>query len=292
LTDMEIPSKGATTLEIATMLRTEGEFSHDILIVPKDRERYIPLRIQVKGKAIQPATCAIGWEGGAPVRCDPTRATELAIVHRLSVRPTVYLAAKNNRFDMRDAVIDVNSTTFELYEYRFVPRSDQATAPVDTGKNSAWLVLTLAPKQMPKVGVLRDLVRVTLAPNVNVHIPLSCRVVGDVYAEVQRINLGNLASSEPAYLSVHFANGRPRWKQVKWSMSGYLSEAVTIEQVPPEPDAGVRLKMTVNPAKLGRLPKGYLISRATLYQNEPTDDDAITVLIDGTSPGQGQERQP
>jgi hypothetical protein len=37
----------------------------------------------------------------------------------------------------------------------------------------------------------------------------------------------------------------------------------------------------VDRSKLTHLPEGYLFGRVTLYENRPSDEEAIAVLIDG-----------
>jgi len=56
----EISPGKTVELKIAIMERAEGKFSHDVLIIPKDRERYEPLKIQATGTVIQPVSAMIG----------------------------------------------------------------------------------------------------------------------------------------------------------------------------------------------------------------------------------------
>ena len=59
----EIPPGGSVELKIAARERTEGKFAHDVLIVPKDMERYEPLKIRATGTVVQPvsatAACSV-----------------------------------------------------------------------------------------------------------------------------------------------------------------------------------------------------------------------------------------
>jgi hypothetical protein len=282
LKDNEIAPNSQTSLQVFTMLRTEGEFSHDIMIIPKNKERHLPLRIQAKGRALEPVVSAIGWEGGVPSHHDPGRTMDMGVVHRLSAKPVIYVMPKNDRFDVRDAVIDVNSSNFELYDYRLMSPAGRANISSGREKNTPVLGLTLSPKRELGAGTLRDYVIVKLAPRVSVHVSLTCRVVGNVYADPERICLGDLSSSEPASLSVHFVGDYPRWKQVRWRASGPLSSALAIDELLSQPDTTTTsFRIAADPSKLCKLGKGYSFARLTLHENEPTENETVTVIVDG-----------
>ena len=107
-------------------------------------------------------------------------------------------------------------------------------------------------------------------------------MVEDVYTEEKRISFGSIETSQPLAIPLRFARNHPAWGQVKWRCNGPLSEALVVEASPAESSAtSIHVQATVDRSKIDHLPKGYLFARVTLYQNEPTDADAVTVLVDG-----------
>jgi hypothetical protein len=282
LKDTEIPPGGKTTLEIAALLKADGEFSHDVLIVPKDQERYSPLRVQVKGRALELVVCALACPGKSPVPCDLSISTSLGTVHYKEVTPVLYLAARDNRFDLETAQIDVNSAQFELYDYRWARMSARVAASLHGTPGNRALLLTLRPKKTLTPQRLRDLVEIRIAEKVRLYVPWTCRIVGDVYAQEQRVSLGSLDSGPEKEIRIWFAKGHPRWDRVQWTDGGGLSQALRIEPAPVNPNEhGIRMTVEVDRSQLARLPAGYLFERLTFYENAPTDEEAVSILIDG-----------
>jgi hypothetical protein len=56
----DIPPGKTVEVKMAAMERTGGKFSHDVLIIPKDKESYAPLKIQAVGNVIQPVFAKVG----------------------------------------------------------------------------------------------------------------------------------------------------------------------------------------------------------------------------------------
>ncbi len=277
----EISTGNKAELKIAAMQRTEGKFSHKVLVIPKDRENYKPLRIQATGKVVQPVSAKIGWMRKTPMVFNPEDPVSLGLVHHLSAKPVIYIMAKDKHLNLRDSIIDVNSTYFELDDYKFenLPTTDQT----ETGnERKETLVLRLKPKQTLKTGILRDFIRVKLADDVRLFIPIICRIVGDVYTAEQMINLGTLSDSVLKECSIYFTNDTRPWEDIKWTAKGYLSDAIAISrQQDKSVEPCIKLMLSIDQSKLTKLPKGYLFCRIQFYQNEPTDEDAVSILADG-----------
>jgi len=133
-----------------------------------------------------------------------------------------------------------------------------------------------------KAQTLKDVVEIRLGEKVRLYVPWTCRVVGNVYAEDQRISLGSLASCPEKQIVIRFADDHPKWDRVQWVGADRLSQAIQIEEVQDTMSASyICLKVHVDQSKLASLPKGYLFGRVTLYQNGLTDEDAVPILIDG-----------
>jgi hypothetical protein len=281
LSKYEIPPDGETVLKVDILLGTEGAFSHNILILPEDKNRHAPLQIEVKGKTIQPLVWAVGSGGRSPTLLDSVKPLELGIVHR-KTELSVYIAAKMNRFNLKEAVITWESSFFELRDYRFIASSTAKDGPAGMNKSGPWLLLKFLPKQVTRVGGVRDTIRIGLAERVQLFVPITCRVVGDTYPAPQHITFPTIGASQPISTSVFFANGHPTWKQMKWVSSGPLSDALTIESGPVEPNAtAIGVKVSIDAPKTTQLSKGYLFAHVTFYENDPTETDAVNVLVDG-----------
>lgn len=281
LTTKEIAPGKTAELKIAAMQRTGGRFSHNVLIIPKDRERFEPIRIQATGNVVQPVSAKIGWIGKKPKVLNPNSPTRLGLVYKLSIKPVIYITAKDEHFNLRDSVPDVNSGRFDLHDYKFENLPVTNPANISSEKKES-LVLTLKPKEVFKTGIMKELLRVKLTDDVELVVPIIFRIVGDVYPSEQMINLGTLSNSISKELTIFFTNGTNTWENIKWSAKGYLSKAIVIkEDRNKRTDSRIRLTLSVNQSKLSRIPKGYLFCRISFYQNEPTDDDVVSVLIDG-----------
>ena len=89
ISSKEIPPGKTVELKIAARERTGGEFSHDVLIIPRDKERYEPLKIRAAGTVIQPVSARIGWEGKKITTFDPNGPVNLGLVHYLSAKPVI-----------------------------------------------------------------------------------------------------------------------------------------------------------------------------------------------------------
>lgn len=268
-------------LQIAAMQKIGGKFSHNILIIPKDRERFEPVRIQATGNVVQPVSATIGWIGKKPKVLDPNGPMRLGLVHKLSAKPVIYIIAKDEHFNLRDSVPDVNSVRFELHDYKFEKLPVTNMAKIGSEKKEI-LVLALQPKEVFKNGIIKELIRVKLTDDVELVVPIIFRIVGDAYLEEQMINLGTLSNSVSKELSIYFTNDTKTWEDVKWSAKGYLSKAIVISKNKSKcTDSYIRLMLSVDQSKLEDLPKGYLFCRMKFYQNEPTDDDVVSILVDG-----------
>jgi len=268
-------------LQIAAMQKIGGKFSHNILIIPKDRERFEPIRIQATGNVVQPVSAKIGWIGKKPKILNPNSPIRLGLVHKLSVKPVIYITADDEHFNLRDSVPDVNSARFELQGYKFEKLPVTNPAKIDSEKKEN-LVLTLKPKEMWKTGIIKELIRVKLTDDVKFQVPIIFRIVGDAYLDEQMINLVTLSNSVSKELSIYFTNDTKAWEDVKWSAKGYLSKAIVINKDRSKcTDSCIRLTLSVDQSKLEDLPNGYLFCRVRFYRDEPTDDDVVSILVDG-----------
>ncbi|MFB0524501.1 MAG: DUF1573 domain-containing protein [Phycisphaerae bacterium] len=277
----EIAADKSTELKIAAMQRTEGKFSHNVLVIPKDRENHKPVRIQATGKVIQPVSAKIGWLGKTPKAFDPEGPMRLGLVHHLSAKPVIYITAKDEHFNLRDSAIDVNSLRFELDDYKFENITPTGQKDTDDDRKE-MLVLRLKPKKTLKTGILREFIIVKLAEDVRLFMPIICRIVGDVYSTEQMINMGTLSDSALKECSIYFTNDTRPWEDIKWTAKGYLSDAIVISrQQAKSTGSCIRLTLSVDQSKLARLPKGYLFCRIQFYRNKPTNEDKVSVLVDG-----------
>ncbi len=281
LATKEIAPGKTVELQVAAMQRIGGKFSHNILIIPKDRERFEPVRVQATGIVVQPVSAKIGWAGKKPKVLDPNGLMRLGTVHKLSAKPVIHITAKDKHFDLRDSVPDVNSARFELHDYKFEKLPVANPAKAGSGKKER-LVLTLKPKEVFKTGITKELIRVKLTDDVELVVPIIFRIVGDVSPSEQMINLGTLSNSVSKELSIFFINDTKTWEDLKWSVTGYLSKAIVIkEDRNKRTDSCIRLTVSIDQSKLEDIPKGYLFCRMNFYQNEPTDDNVVSVLMDG-----------
>jgi len=282
----KIPPGETVELKIAVRERTGGDFSHDVLIIPKDRERYEPLKIRVTGTVIEPVSAEIGWEGRKMMTFDPNGPANLGLVHYLSVRPIIKIASNGNHFNLSKAIPDVNSTVFELRNRKF----EKFSAIDQKQSNEAQaerLVLSLTPRTTLKTGALQDIVKIRFKDNVGLEIPIQCLVVRDVYAMKRIIHFGNLSDNTPKKFTLYFTNNTEPWPEVKWNINGYPSDAVVIkEDQSSRTDSCIVLTLAIDQSKIHYLPKGYAFCRIIFFQKQPTEDNAISILIDGFNENQ------
>jgi hypothetical protein len=277
----EIPLGETAELKIAARERTGGNFSRDIMIIPQDIEHYKPLKITVTGNVIEPVQAEIGWENKEITKFNPKGPINLGLVHYLSAKPVINIIANSKDFNLSDTVPDVNSVVFKFNNYKFEPIS----ATDNNSENNApkqKLVLSLAPKIVLKAGSLRDIVRIRLKQNVGIEIPIECLVVRDVYTMERIIHFDNLTESKPKKFTIHFTNNAHVWPDVKWNVAGYLSDAIKItEEQNERTDSSITLTLAVDKFKPDSIPKGYVFCRISFFQKEPTDDEVVTLLVDG-----------
>lgn len=277
----EIPPGETVELKIKARERTGGEFSHDVLIIPKDREHYEPHKIRAAGTVIEPISAEIGWEGRKITKFDPNGPVNLGVVHHLSAKPVIRITANSKLFNLKKAVPNVNSMLFELHSHKLekFPAPEQVQTE---GRQEERLTLLLKPKKQLKTGSLKDVIRIQLADNVGLEIPIRCLIVGNVYTIEKIIHFGNLSDSTPKKSAIHFTNNAEVWTDVKWNVSGYLSDAVVIsEDKSGRTDSRIVLTLAIDQSKLNSLPKGYVFCRISFSQKQPTGDDAISILVDG-----------
>jgi len=213
---------------------------------------------------------------------DPNSKVDLGFVHHLStIKPIVYITADEKQFNLRDSVPDVNSVIFELLNYKFEkkPLSDQ----MQTGElRKERLILAIKPKKALEVGVLKDYIRIQLADNVGLEIPILLQIVGDVYSEEKMINFGNLSACSLKKFKIHFANNAEVWQDLKWEINGYLSDAIVISEDHIErTNSYIEITLNVDKLKLNSIPNGYVFCRIKFYKKLPTDKDVINILADG-----------
>lgn len=250
--------------------------------MPIQPERNQEARIRFAGTAVQPVSAMIGLESKKLITFDPNGPIDLGFVHQLSsVKPVIYLTADDKHFNLREAVPDVNSVLFELLDHKFEKLAVINPIQINTRKKER-LVLTLKPKKKLKIGILRELIKIRLGNDVELYMPITCRIVGNVYVGAEIIHLGNLTKTSPKEFAIYFTDKTEAWPDLKWDIKGYLSDAIIIR----EDDSGrtnshIGLTLDVNQPRLSSLPKGYVFCRIKLYQNRPTDDDVVSVLVDG-----------
>lgn len=277
----EIPPGKTVELKIVARERTGGKFSHDVLIIPKDIERYESLKIQAAGNVIEPVSARIGWKNKKLTMFDPNRPVDLGLVHQLSAEPVICLTTNVKHFNLRDSVPEVNSTQFELNEYKFDKLSAINQKQMKDGGKEI-LTLTLRPKKTLKIGVLKELMKIRLANNVQLEMPITARIVGNVYAEESIVHLGNLSKTRSQELTIHFTNCAEVWPDVTWDIKGYLSDAIVISKNRSKrTDSSIVLTLGVNQYALSYLPKGYVFCRAKFYRNRSINGDIVSVLVDG-----------
>jgi hypothetical protein len=277
----EIPPGETVELKIAAMERTGGDFSHDVLIIPTDKKHYEPLKIQATGTVIEPVSAEIGWEGRKMRTFDPNGPANLGLVHYLSVKPVIKITANGNHFNLSEAIPDVNSTVFELRNCNFEKFYATNHKQVNEAQKKR-LVLSLTPRTTLKTGVLQDIVKIRLADNVGLEMPIQCLVVRDVYAMERMIHFGNLTNSTPKKFTIYFTNNTEVWSEVKWNVNGYLSDAVVImEDQSSRTDSRIVLTLAIDQSKIHYLPKGYVFCRIIFFQKQPTENHAISILADG-----------
>jgi hypothetical protein len=114
------------------------------------------------------------------------------------------------------------------------------------------------------------------------YIPIISRIVGDAYTIEQRISFGPLLNSSSKEVTIDFTNNTQAWKDIKWSVNGSLSKGIIVSLDKSKcTDSRIVVTLSAKQSMLGNLPKGYLFSHVTFYQNELTDEEAVSILVDG-----------
>lgn len=276
----DIPPGKTVELKVAARERTGGKFSHDLLIIPRDTESYAPLKIQTVGKVIQPVFAKVGWEGKKLATFDPNRPLNLGLVHKLLAKPVIQIYANVKHFNLRKAVPDVNNALFELHHHKLErPSVSDQAQKVEQRRES--LTLCLRPKKKLKIGMLTEILRIKLADEVGLEIPISCRIVGDVYATERSIHFGNLSDNTPKRFTIRFANNAGVWPELRWDIKGYLSSTIAIrrEEIV-RTDSQIRVILAVDQSRLASLPQGYVFCRVKFFQAGATDE-AVSLMVDG-----------
>jgi hypothetical protein len=203
------------------------------------------------------------------------------MIHKLSAKPVIYITADDKYFNLRESVPDVNSYFFELEEHRFekIPTTDRIQLNEPRRER---LVLSLKPKKILRIGTEKDFIRIRLADNVGLDMPISYRIVGDVYEEDTIIHLGNLYDSVPDKCIIHFIDDSKTWKDIKWEAKGYLSGAIAVRKEDSICSSSqIGLIVDADKSKLESIPKGYVFCHIKFFQNQPTDDEVVSILVDG-----------
>ncbi|MBN2590980.1 MAG: DUF1573 domain-containing protein [Sedimentisphaerales bacterium] len=273
----KIPPKGKMDIIIGARQIKQGKLSHEVVIIPKDKENYEPLKISVTGNVIEPISVNAGWFGQDMKEYDPNNLLELDLINKLSAIPVISIGTNNKELKLNKIVPDVNSPNFELEKYTSAKLSND-----NKDQNIERMLLTLKPKDSIKTGSLRENIKVELAEDLLLYIPIKSRIVDNAYVIEQRISFGTLSNSENSEIKVHFANNVKAWKEVKWSVEGDLSDVIDVSiNKSKSTDTIIVVDLIVKKDLLGNIPKGYNFSRLHLYQNDSQDDNAISLLIDG-----------
>ncbi len=276
-----LPGK-TVELKIAARERIGGKFSHDVLIIPKDKERYEPLKIPATGTVVQPVSAKIGLEGDEVMEFDPNEPVRLGFKHKISVvKPVVYIIGDEKYFNLRESAPDVNSMHFELQNYK-IEKTTASDQKDSANPRKDVLILYLKSKKMLKIGTLRELLRIKLADNIGIEIPIILQIVGDAYSQEKIIHLGNLSDSTSKKFVIHFANNVKVWPVLKWDASGYLSDAIMVTEDGSErTNSSIGITLDADKLKLSNIPDGYVFCRVKFFQDQPTDEDVVNILIDG-----------
>lgn len=271
------------TIELTVYARSTkgGILSHYILIIPKDKERYETLKIQITGTVIESISTEIGLTRNSIKNFKPDDMVDLGIVHQQSVKPIIYLYSNDKQFDLKDSVPDVNSLHFALESYQY----EKISLPYPEKKNiinNKRLVLNLAPKAIVKTGNIKETVKIQLFKDILLYIRFSCLIVGDIYTNEQKISFGTLADCTDKEVLINFTNNTKVWDNIKWSIDGDLSSVIIANtEKDRNNDSTIIVKLSIDKSKINNLPKGYLFSRITFYQNETTKENAVYLLVDG-----------
>lgn len=275
-----IPAEGSATLQVIAVRQFPGKFTYSIVVIPKDADKYDPLKIDVKGEAQSSVSYQVGWTRGILRSPTSAGACDLGIRHQMSADLIVRLTPVDKLTDTRGFVVDANSLHFGLHD--ITDSSGGHLRQQRDNIGSAFpLTLLFRPKKPLAIGQLRDLLEISLRDGSKLYVPLACRIVGDVYVQQEIIHLGKLKSCPTKNLDILFAGNVARWSNVQWNETGLLQQCLDIRRVDSDQPREVRIILSVDSTKLSALPKGYLFCRLTLYQHQPTDPEAVTVLVDG-----------
>jgi hypothetical protein len=260
-------------LRIVVERQYPGEFSYSVLVFPKDADTSRPLKIEVRGEARLSATGQIGWRGGLLQDVTYPNPIDMGIRDSSRASPVVYLMPAEG-FDLHDSLVDVNSVHFCMEKATYEP---SASLPGDGSKGR--LGILLKPRKPLGPGRLRDLLCISLRDGSKLYLSIVCRIVGNVYLEQDEIHLGELACSPERSLPILFSDGTKVWDGVHWEATGFLRDAIAIQDERREQGTGILLRLSIDRAKLSTLPKGYLFGRVRVY-NE-ISDAPLYVFIDG-----------
>ena len=273
----KIPPKGKMDMIIGARQITLGKLSHEIVIIPKDEERYEPIKISVTGNVIEPVSVEAGWFGQNMKEYDPNNLLELDLVNKLSAKPVLSIGTNNKELKLNKIVPDINSSNFELEKYASAKLSND-----NKEQNIERMLLTLKPKDSIKIGLLRENIKVELTDDLSLYIPIKSRIVDEAYVIEQRISFDSLIDSTNKEIEINFADPSKPWKEMKWSVEGDLSDVIDVSiNKSKSTDTSIVADLVVKKELLERVPKGYNFSRLYLYQNDLQDENTISLLIDG-----------
>ncbi len=254
---------------------TKGKLSHEIVIVPKDKEHYKPIKISVSGNVIEPVSIEAGWFAHEVKKYDPNSRLELEPIQKLSAKLVISIISNNKSINFRNIIPDVNSSNYDLENY-------DVKNIISGSQKAEKLTLTLKPKDSLKIGMMWENIKIGLANDISLYIPLVSRIVGEAYVIKNKVSFGLLSDGGNKEITIYFTNNEKPWQNVKWNIEGDLGGVIDVSMNKSQNTKNsITCDLTVKKNMLENVPKGYNFGRLNFYQNDPQDKDAVSVLIDG-----------
>lgn len=276
----KISPGGYANLQIACRMVREGPFSKQITIIPQDKKRYKPLKILVSGRAEKIISAKIGWNEDAMKAVYPDKLSKLGFAYS-SADLIVNIFSHRKTFKLKNILKDISSRYFILKDVNYKTEIKAIDTKVGDIEK---LILILESKEEPIIGKFRDIIIVKFTDGLKLTIPISYRIVGDIYPDIYGIDLGRLddVSLGGKEVKIFCKNISKLQPDLNWSVNGILSNVLVINKLKL---AGQNpfyiLNFNVNKAELDTLPKGFVYCRVKIFKNQPTDKDAIDILVYG-----------
>lgn len=262
-----IPPNGQATITQYISKKKSGPFDITIKLLLDARTPQIRI-FKISGHAVQPLTVYIGWRWDCLIEADPLSSTQLPattydenkILLLLSYDAEIHPYIRDDfglnslYFKMANSLpqIEVETSTLNAYN---IPT-------IETNRACQAFILDIQ-RPLP-IGEVEDIVSIEMIDGSKCWIPLSFRVVGDIYSNKSSISLGeikNIVSKK-----VDLFGTKVNESDIKWSIEGELLEAIDVFPIDPLNDTdNKQYEVVVDGNKIPDHFNGYISSFITFY---------------------------